>query len=205
MKKILFAFVVLFLIAACGTPATSEAPVLIQPSPAPGGSVLAPEESVEPACVSIDPTQEDIDRALNFTGKLFETGDWVRTYTVTDFKVSVLWLSDSLYALAFLEAQIFECGYEDPDLNAYFNEGYWQEVFANYESHEMVTECRSDSGVRLYEFDTITDGVPYLVNYWVRNDTNTRVITFMMVVPEDSFDLLDEYGYSIFPQLSNCS
>ena len=201
MKRIAISIIVLIFLSACGSSPTPE-PASPAPPP-PTEEVILP--TVTPACISTEPLQEDIDRALGFTGQMFEQHDWEQSYTVSEDRVAVSWFSNSLASVAFLEALVFPCGYEEPDLNDYFTDENWSNVFANYEEYELVAECRSDTGLRLYEFDAVSDGVPYLVNYWVRNDTNTRVITFMMVVPDDSFDLLDSYGYSIFPQLSNCS
>ncbi len=203
-------FILLFLTACSQAGAqTTETPTPQQNPPTSTIEVTSTVEilpTVTPDCISTEPTQEDIDRALGFTGLLFETEDWEQSYTVSEDRVSVSWFSNSLASVAFLEAFVFPCGYEEPDLNNFFNDENWDNVFANYQSYELVTECRSDAaGLRLYQFDVDSDGVPYLVNYWVKNDTNNRVISFMMIVPDDSFDLLDEYSYSLFPQLSNCS
>ena len=204
-------FFILLFLTACSQPGSqaTEAP---EPQQNPPTSTIEATSTVEvlptvtPACISQEPSQADIDHALSFTGQVFEQGDWEQSYTVSEDRVSVSWFSNSLASVAFLEALVFPCGYEEPDLNNYFNDENWDNVFANYESYELVSECRSDAaGLRLYQFDVDSDGIPYLVNYWVKNDTNTRVISFMMIVPDDSFDLLDEYSYSLFPQLSNCS
>lgn len=204
MKKIPFALMILFALSACGSAAPTTAPLPPTAVPPPTKVVILP--TVTPACIDPEPAQEDIDRSLSFTGSLFEQEDWEQSYTVMEDRVSVSWFSNALASVAFLETFIFPCGYEEPDLNDYFNDENWENVFANYEIYELVAECRSDAaGLRLYQFDVESDGAPYLVNYWVQNDTNTSVISFMMIVPDDSFDLLDEYGYSLFPQLSNCS
>ena len=201
MKRSLISIIVIIGLSACGSSPT-PAPASPTPPPPTEEVILS---TVTPACISPEPRQEDIDRARGLTGQLFEQDDWEQSYTVSEDRVSVSWFSNSLASVAFLEVLVFPCGYEEPDLNDYFTDENWSNVFANYEEYELVTECRSDIGLRLYEFDVVSDGAPYLVNYWVSNDTSTRVITFMMIVPDDSFDLLDEYSYSIFPQLSNCS
>ena len=205
-------FILLFLTACSSSAPQVEAEVTPKPQQNPPTATIEVTSTVEvlptvtPACISQEPSEADIDQALSFTGQVFEQDDWEQSYTVSEDRVSVSWFSNSLGAVAFMEALIFPCGYEEPDLNNYFNDENWEIVFANYESYELVTECRSDAaGLRLYQFDVDSDGVPYLVNYWVKNDTNNRVISFMMIVPDDSFDLLDEYSYSLFPQLSNCS
>ena len=205
-------FILLFLTACSSSAPQAEAEVTPKPQQNPPTATIEVTSTVEvlptvtPACISQKPSEADIDQALSLTGQVFEQDDWEQSYTVSEDRVSVSWFSNSLGAVAFMEALIFPCGYEEPDLNNYFNDENWEIVFANYESYELVTECRSDAaGLRLYQFDVDSDGVPYLVNYWVKNDTNNRVISFMMTVPDDSFDLLDEYSYSLFLQLSNCS
>lgn len=208
MKTKLASWLCIFLfLTACSQsgdqPAVTQEPQQIPPTLTSTPEILP---TVTAACISQTPTEEDVDRALTFTGQVFEQDDWEQSYTVSEDRVSVSWFSNSLGAVAFMEVLIFPCGYEEPDLNDYFNDDNWANVFANYESYELVTECRSDAaGLRLYQFDVSSDGTPYLVNYWVKNDTNSRVISFMMITPDDAFDLLDEYSYSIFPQLSNCS
>ena len=158
--------------------------------------------TVTPACISPEPTQSDIDRALGFTGKLFESDEWEKSYTVAENKVSVSWVSAT--AVAYLEALIYPCSYEEPDINSYFSDENWKIIFQNYQSYEVVNECRDDRGLRLYQFEAISDGAEYDVNYWVKNDTNTRVISLMLVLPGGSTTEMDEYAYSLFPTLTTC-
>lgn len=217
MNKLLSALIVLILLSACGSPAstspTAELPVLIPPSPAPVDPnqptlIAAPTEEVivaaTPVCIASEPVQEDIDRALSFTGMLFETSEWERSYTVTNDSVAVTWYSELLYSIVFLEALIFPCSYEEPDLDAFFSIDSWQIVFGNYQSYAYVTECRNDSGLRLYEFTAIDQGIDYDIRYWAVNDTDTRVLTFMIVLPTVSEAVMDDYAYKLFPQLSSC-
>lgn len=216
MKRTFFALMILFLLSGCGSNSpTADVPALIPPSPEPSlsvptESILQPVEETPsdvqatPVCVSSQPAQADIDRALSYAGKLFERLDWQRSYTVADGRVSVTWLSDSLAAVAFLEALIFPCGYEDLDLDSFFNVDNWQIVFGNYESYRMVSECRTDTGVRLYQFRTVEQGYEYDVRYWAVNDTDTRVMVVMLVFPIESPAVGEEYAYSLFPQLVQC-
>lgn len=218
MKKIIAALIVLILISACGPSAassspTADLPVLIQPSPAPEDSTqptlaAGPTEELvvlaTPVCIAPEPTQVDIDRALSFTGSLFDTTDWERSYTVNNDSVAVTWYSDLLYSIVFLEALIFPCSYEEPDLDAFFSVDNWQIVFGNYQSYNYVTECHNDSGLRLYKFNAADQGIEYNIRYWVVNDSDTRVITFMIVLPTVSEVLMDDYASKLFPQLPNC-
>lgn len=203
MKKLFLAFMILFLMTACGgnnasDSPTADLPAQLPPSPEPLSS------SPTPVCISSEPIQEDIDRALSFTGNLFDTEDWERSYTVAIDKVTVTWYSESLLAVAYLEALIFPCSYEELDLDLFFSLDNWQIIFGNYQSYEYLDECRLDTGIRLYQFITVDQGFEYDVHYWVVNDTDTRVISMMLVMPIESQDLIEEYAYSLFPQIPDC-
>ncbi|MBK7452065.1 MAG: hypothetical protein IPJ47_22750 [Anaerolineales bacterium] len=221
MKKILLSSVILFLVCACG-PSAPASPTADLPddSPDPYSSnsrlyrskqsaaradslVAAPPDQpvtlATPVCIDSAPMQPDIDRALAFSGKLFETGDWERTYTVTNDVVQVSWYSALIPAIVNLELHIFPCGYEEPDLNTFFNTDGWNIIFGNYQSYQYVTECRNNNGLRLYEFIAVDQGVEYNVRYWSVNDTNNRIITFMIVFACPVPRLNGTVFYSLFP------
>jgi hypothetical protein len=230
MKRLLAGFFIL-LLAACGSSAsgspTADLPALIPPSltppsdsasteetappdlPQEGTSILIPSTDqpsslTQPVCIDSLPTQADIDRALAFPGEFFETGDWERTYTVASDKVLVSWYSASIPSIVNLEALIFPCSYEEPDLDAFYNVDAWAIIFGNYQSYEYLNECRNDQGLRLYHFIAVDQGLAYQVRYWVLNDTPTRVISFMVVLPVDAETQMDEIAYTLFPQLTGC-
>ena len=159
-----------------------------------------------PVCISAQPTQADIDRALLFTSETFNTPDWERSYTVSENRVSVSWLNNSQGALAYLEALIFPCGYEEPDIDKYFNDENWKIIFQSYESYTSTSPmCRTDNGLRLYEFKAVSQGFDYDIRYWAKNDTVNRVITFMFVVPVGSESMMNDIASRLFPRLSTCS
>jgi hypothetical protein len=121
-----------------------------------------PLAKLTPVCISTQPTQADIDRALMFTGVTFSASEWERSYTVSENRVSVSWLNNSLGALAYLEALIFPCGYEEPDVNNYFSDENWKLIFQSYESYTSTSPmCKTDSGLRLYEFKAVSQGFDY--------------------------------------------
>lgn len=210
MKKNLLALVVLFLISACGgkpAAATVTPSATLAPPPTSTPTIQPtdiPLPTVTPACFSSAPTQADINRALAYTGGTFSTSDWEQSYTVNETTVAVLWQNVPQSALVYLEAIIFPCGYEEPDLNKYFSDENWNAVFANYESYELINECKSDDGLRLYEFKTLNQGFQYEIKYWVENDTDTRFISTMIVFPLETKLLLDEYSSMLFPDYSTC-
>ncbi|MBE0672676.1 MAG: hypothetical protein IH588_19035 [Anaerolineales bacterium] len=200
MKNSLFAFAIIFLLSACGAPGTTA------PTSAPPPDATPPpsELMATPLCISSQPTEADIDRALTYTEDLFNVTEWERSYTVADGRVSVTWFNSVDSAVAYLEALIFPCTYEEIDLNDFFNTENWQVIFANYESYKPVAECKTNDGLRLYQFTAVEQGFEYNINYWAENDTDTRVIGMMIVFPIESKALMDEYSKSLFPDLTSC-
>lgn len=200
MKKYFFTLVIVFLISACGIAPATEAHVS---TPPPVATDVVPGVAT-PVCISSNPTDADIDRALTYTEDLFNGGDWERTYTVADGRVAVTWFSNSMAAVGYLEALIFPCTYEELDLDAFFNVDNWQIIFANYESYQLVAECKTDDGLRLYQFGAVEQGYEYDIKYWAENDTDTRVIGMMIVFPAESDAVMDEFSASLFPDLTSC-
>ena len=176
----------------------------------PGAVLFTPSQPSEaqpvgtPACISSEPTQNDIERALTYTDEIFSGTEWVRSYTVEKSRVYVTWSNGSLNALAFAEALIFPCGYGESDLDSFFSDENWGIIFANYESYKAVSECRSKDGLRLYQFTAVKEGFEYGVKYWVLNDTDTRVMEMMIVFPVESKSLMDEHSSILFPDLTSC-
>ena len=215
MKKNLLVLLVVFLISACAkgpvsVPPTSTPPptptvtVTLKPPPSPSPTARPAFATATPVCVSTEPTQLDIDRALSYTSDVFSTAEWEKIYTVAESRVSVTWMNNPQSAIVFLEALIFPCGYEEPDLNKYYSAESWQLTFANYESYEMVSECKTDYGLRLYEFKAQNLGFTYDIRYWVKNDTANRVISTMIVFPVEAKPVLDEYASHLFPSYITC-
>jgi hypothetical protein len=193
IKLSLLLMVVLFL-SSCEIPgAVISTPVL------PSGTQAADTAG----CISSDPSQDDIDRALGYTDQIFSAPEWTRSYTVETNRVYVTW-SSTANAMAFVEALIFPCGYGRTDLDNFFNAENWKIVFANYESYKAVAECKLGDVLRLYQFTAVKEGFEYDIKYWALNDTATRVMGMMIVFPTDSKSLMDEYSSNLFPQITSC-
>jgi hypothetical protein len=207
MKKRLLLLLAAIMISSCGKPIPAPPTTVPSPTEPPPTQKAEPTETplptVTPACISPEPTQNDIDFALAFSGQVFDSTDWERTYTVSGDRVSVTWLNNPLGAVAYLEVLIFPCGYEEPDLNNYYDDN-WGTIFQNYESYTSVAECRRNDGLRLYEFEAQNQGFEYGIKYWVKSDTDSRVISLMVVFPLDLKDMLDNYSARLFPIYSSC-
>jgi len=205
-KRILIFLALAGMLSSCGK-ATATPPTSTPPPPTvvpPTQTVEVPLPTVTPVCISAEPSQKDIDRALSFTEEAFSLSEWERSYTVAENRVSVTWLNNPSGAVAYLEAIIFPCGYEEPDLNNYYSEENWKTIFQYYESYKLVDQCKKDDGLRLYEFETQNQGFQYGVNYWVKNDTDTRVISMMLVFPLELKAMMGDYSTQLFPTYPSC-
>jgi hypothetical protein len=201
INAVLWIALLLFL-SGCGSSGQKNA---ASPTPPPASTqqaLILP--TVTPACVGEEPTQQDIDRALEFTGDLFAGADWERSYLVMKNRIGVTWMNNSIGAVAYLEALIFPCGYEDQDVDAYFTDETWAVVFENYDRYEILSACRTGNGLRLYEIKADSMGFDYDIRYWAGNDTNNRVLTMMMTFPAGSDPVLGEYATRLFPPLTDC-
>jgi hypothetical protein len=209
MKKIfLLFFAFAMMISSCGKPVVAPPTNTPPPSSPSPTQEIEPTETplptVTPVCIPPEPSQKDMDRALSYTGEILNTAGWEQSSTVSDTSVAVTWQNIPQGAVVYLEAIIFPCGYEEPDLNNYYSTENWGAIFQNYESYELIDECKSNDGIRLYEFKTQNQGFEYDIKYWVENDTDTRVISTMLVFPLESKLLLDEYSSMLFPDYSTC-
>lgn len=154
----------------------------------------------------VDPTPKDVEYVLEFTGDTFTSAGWERSYTVGDQRASVTWLKNAESALAYLEYLVYNCGYTQADLNTYFSERNFKEViFRDYQNLQRQAQCANDdAGLTLHEFTAVWQEKDYRIRYWVKLDSDTRVLTLMLTFPEKAEPSLDRYAKDIFPALSSC-
>ena len=173
-----------------------------------GGQLLAacgPRQADGPRdeCGLIEPTPADLRFSLGFGETSFTSDDWVKTYTVEPYKISLTRNNDPLRAVSYLEYLVFNCGYGQADMDSYFSDESFDIIFAEYESHALKDFCEIRD-LALYEYDLVDEGTDYSSRYWVKQATETRLLVFMLVFPSSSPDVLDAYSAQIFPDLSAC-
>lgn len=152
-----------------------------------------------------EPTGQDIEYSLGFAGDIFQKPEWERSYTVGNMRTSVSWLSKDQAAVAYLEYVIFSCGYTQAELDAYYSEETFSDVlFAQYANLHLEAMCGNKEGdlsLRQYTADLEDEG--YNLFYWIKEDTGTRVLAFLLSFPQTSAEL-DKYAREVFPELSSC-
>jgi hypothetical protein len=184
------------------TPTNTPTPTL-SPTATP-----TPSPTPSDCSTQTEPTEQDVNYALTFSGNIFETDDWQRSHTVASMRTSVTWLNDSVGALAYLEYLIYSCGYDQDDIEKYYSEQNFQEVIfsGNYQNMQRIAQCTDVTGeLTLHEFRGVWQDEEYLFRMWVKLDNRTRVLSLLLVFPENSSDLLDKYSIKNFPTLDSCS
>jgi hypothetical protein len=174
-----------FLLAAC-TPATGE-------------QAAGPRDE----CGLIEPTSGDVDYALSFGQQAYPTADWIKSYTVEPYKISLTRTNGSLTGVAYLEYLIFNCGYGQTELNNYFNDESFNIIFGDYESHALTNFCEVED-LALYEYDLVEDGIGFHARYWAKQASDTRLLVMLLVFPTDTPNILDQYSQELFPEFPSC-
>ena len=183
---ILLAAIFAFVLAAC--------------SPA---STAAPSAGPTDKCGPIEPTDGDIQKILSFGKAAFSSNDWQKTYTVAPYKITLVRKNDVIQAIAQSDYFIYTCGYGQTELSNSFNDAGFNAIFADYESHTLSKFCEQKR-LALYEYDLVFNGQPFIARYWVKQDTDTRVMTYELVFPQTGAATLDEYSQMLFPDLPVC-
>jgi hypothetical protein len=181
----LAAVVLAFVLAAC--------------APASGRQADGPRDE----CGLIEPTNSDLEFALSFGKGAFTSVDWLKSYTVEPYKISLTRSNDVLGGVAYLEYLIFNCGYSQADLDGYFNDQNFSIIFGGYESHALTKFCETED-LSLYEYDLVEAGVEFQARYWVEQASDTRLLVMMLVFPKATPVVLAEYSQKIYPKFTAC-
>jgi hypothetical protein len=152
-----------------------------------------------------DPTDKDVKKALDYTGDIFQNGEWKRVYTVGDQRVSITWDHKTLSALAYLEYLVWDCGYTQDDLGSYFSQSNFKNVFFSaYQSPVELNRCNGENGLTLYEYTATYQGEAYSIRYWSWLESPTRILTLMMSFPTTDKAVEDRLANQLFPKLVAC-
>jgi hypothetical protein len=180
-------FAILFALSACTLPDFSS-------------------QKPKPDCnKAADPTDQDVKKALAYTGDIFLTSNWKRLYTVGNQRVAITWHHNSLDALAYLEYLVWDCGYTQSDLDIYFSESSFKNgFFKAYDNPVEVKHCTGDNGLSLYEYSAAYQGEAYSILYWSKLESPIRILTLMLSFPTKDKAAQDQLASRLFPKLVAC-
>jgi hypothetical protein len=153
-------------------------------------------------CPAKQPTQRDIDLALKHSDDFFDASDWKKTYTVMEYRVSVVWKSEKLNAMISFDDVIF-CDVTNATLDDYYTNESFDIVFQYYQGHAPQENCQSGN-LRLYEFEVQSQGYDYIARFWSEILDKDHIRESLLVFPTSDPESLNSYGKKIMPELPAC-
>ena len=101
---------------------------------------------------------------------------------------------------------VYPCGYSQQDLDSYFSEQNFQNVFfADYEDVARTGMCSTESGdIRLHEFTATFSDVPYDIRFWIMKYGEARIINATLAVPSANDHDMARLSRGLFPTLPHC-
>jgi hypothetical protein len=149
-------------------------------------------------------TEREIYTALSYGDDVFEPDIWYASASEEPSHTQATWRADGIGGLAYLDYIHFDEGIAFSQLDAVFNDGWFNATLSNYRVWRENTRC--DYGnLRLIEFSLQTNNIKYNMRYWLDVVNDTRVLTMFVVFPATDEDNLDNYSNLLFPELASCS
>ena len=155
------------------------------------------------SCGAASPEQDRSDMLAFIDASLFHEGDWTEQITSDETKTTAFWQSNSMGAVAFMQWLHYDCGVTDADMSSYYTPEGFEDLLSNYESHQQTAVC-ANNDLRLFEFEASVNQQDYLLFYWVKQVSPTRVMNFSLTFPVSQRAKLAEYAGQLFPDLFTC-
>ena len=159
--------------------------------------------SIGSSCESLQPTEGDIQYALQYGNQLFQETNWIRSYTVQELDAIVSWTHRSLPAIADVSLLLFCNDRGTDDIDLFYNDETVRNNFLNYDSADIISSCKKDN-TRLYQLDAMEENINYTIHFWAQPLNKTRLISVVVVFPKNESTLIESYDKELFPELPAC-
>jgi len=156
-------------------------------------------------CGPYEPTDEDVKRTLTLGGDQFDSPNWEKRYSVEPYRVTVIRKNTSEGIVALAENLIFTCGYGQNELNDLFSGENLSSIFSDYDTMAISNFCEKPNDIAMYELDLSLDGADYISRFWVKQESDTRLLTMRLVFPTADLAKLEEYSKKVFPEYPFCN
>ena len=155
------------------------------------------------SCESLQPTESDVQFALNYGKGLFTNTNWMRSYTVKELEATVSWTHRTTSALADVTVFMFcdETGTEN--ISWFYSDEALQTMFQGYDEARLVTSCNKEE-LLLYELEAVEENETYDIRLWAEPLNKSRLLSVVITFPKAESSLLDKYSQEFFPQLASC-
>jgi len=167
------------------------------------GAQPVDKSDLSSSCESLQPTESDVQYALNYGKGLFTNTNWIRSYTVKELEASVSWTHRTRSALADVTVFLFcdEAGTEN--ISWFYSDEALQIMFQDYDDARLVTSC-NNGDLLLYELEAVEENQTYDIRLWAEPLNKSRLLSVLLTFPKEESDLLNKYGQEFFPQLVSC-
>ncbi len=184
MKKIYVFVILVLLLSACG-------------------SQSADKSDLSSSCESPQPTESDVQYALNYGKGLFTNTNWIRSYTVKELEATVSWTHRTTSAIADITVFLFcdETGTEN--ISWFYSDEALQIMFQGYDEARLVTSCNKED-LLLYELEAVEENQTYDIRLWAEPLNRSRLLSVLLTFPKEESTLLNKYSQEFFPQLTSC-
>jgi hypothetical protein len=184
MKKIYILVILSLLLSACGA----------QP---------IDKSELSSSCESLQPTDNDIQYALNYGKDLFTEVNWIRSYTVKELQATVSWTHRTAPAIADVTVFLFcdETGTEN--ISQFFSDEALQTMFQGYDHTNLSASC-DKNGLSLYELEAVKENQAYDIRLWAEPLNKSRLLSVLLTFPKEESILQKKYSQEFFPQLTSC-
>ena len=167
------------------------------------GAQSVDKSDLSSSCESLQPTESDVQYALNYGKDLFTNANWMRSYTVKELEAAVSWTHRTRPALADVTVFLFcdETGTEN--ISWFYSDESLQIMFQDYDEARLVKSCNSGD-LLLYELEAVEENQTYDIHLWAEPLNRSRLLSVLLTFPKEESDMLNKYGQEFFPQLVSC-
>lgn len=155
-------------------------------------------------CEARGSSLSDALRAQTFAPGVFQRPTWTESFSSAPDRITKTWLSSELSAVTYLEYLVYNCGYEESDIDSYYSDDNFENaIFNNYEDVRKVAECNRDS-LYHFEFTGNFKNTTYLMYYWMQQEGSGRILNLMMAFPQSQKEELQQYASRVYSSLPSC-
>lgn len=167
------------------------------------GAQPVDKSTLSSSCESLQPTESDVQYALNYGKTLFTETTWQRSYNVSELDATVSWTHRTMPALADVTVFLFcdEAGTEN--VRWFYSDEALQTMFQGYDESKLIASCEKDR-LLLYELDAVEETQEYSIRLWAEPLNKSRLLSVVITFPKEEGVLLDKYSQEFFPQLTSC-
>jgi hypothetical protein len=168
------------------------------------GSIWANNTDMTADCKKRGSSIGDTLRVQMFAPGVFERAVWKESFSSSPERVTKTWFSSDLGAVSYLEYLVYNCGYSQTDMETYYSdENFKKNIFQNYEDVKKTAEC-SQNGLQHFEFTGSYKETKYILYYWVKQESDSRILGLMMAFPTPQEDALKKYARRVYSELATC-